>query len=469
MPANREKDHQYALDVNGRWVNAKTTRYEKYQEFFCDCPEKHKMKLVKPSGQSGKRIFCDYFAHVNTGYKKQKTDNEVLCNSGGESIQHRLAKHRLRELVGIYYFPVFRCHGCLEEEILDSTGCSVSMEITSKDKKWRYDCLLSRESQPVAALEVVHMHLTSQFKAQSVRESGMEIAEFRVEDVLRMENVARMRLENLKVKIGKCQACVLRDSYVWLRDCYVDELFELITQEEEISENYSLIEKMKIQHRLWIESLLRKSEQWVYHCFIEEITEWEKQESIQSKGMMRESDLRIALQIDDIVERCKALLVLSLFRLRVNIPLIGVLSFERVTTCSNGLLVYDFNERLPTKMMFIYLVHNRTPDPFGSMSWKHGSVEPEFHIFLNCSTVFRCFSSPDESIVTLKDCRWPILKEIEKSRGICANCHNSFRGHTSDTCKYKFCRRCGRKGHMAHDCYARKDILNQILPNPYHY
>ena len=71
------RDHQYALDIRGEWVNAKVTKYRKHSVFFCDCPAKHKMKLVKPSGRLGKRLFCDYFAHVSksavTTYKKNTT------------------------------------------------------------------------------------------------------------------------------------------------------------------------------------------------------------------------------------------------------------------------------------------------------------------------------------------------------------------------------------------------------------
>lgn len=461
-----ERDHQYAFDVHGRWVNAKQTKYEKYQVFFCDCPKKHKMKLVKPSGLSGKRLFCDYFAHVGSANKKQKTEESTSCIAGGESIQHRMAKHRLRELVGYYHFPVFHCKGCLSETVIDSADCTVSIEIVSRDKRWRYDCLLSRGGLPVAALEVVHMHLTSTYKAQSIRESGLEIAEFRVDDVLKMQNDGnKVKLENLKVKIGRCQQCEIKDSYIWIRDCFVDELFELIRQEEAVAENYTLAAQLRIeleiQSKLRRQELMRKSKQWIYDCFSEDLTELKRQESVISNGMIRESELRNALKINDIVEKCIAVLALSLFRLQVDVPLIGVMTFGKCIKCSGGLLVNDFNKRVPTKMMFIYLVRNREATRL--VSWRHNSVEPEFHIFLHCSTILRCFSSPCDSLVTLKDCGWPILREIESKHGICASCQNNFRGHTSDNCRYKFCRRCGRKGHLSQNCYAKKDILHQCL------
>lgn len=468
MSSTPERDHQYAFDVNGRWVNAKQTKYEKYQVFFCDCPNKHRMKLVKPSGLCGKRAFCDYFAHIGSGKKKQKTEQTMSCMNGGESLQHRLAKHKLRELVGSYYFAVFRCRQCLSETIVDSVNCSVSIEVVSKDKRWRYDCFLSCEGLPVAALEVVHMHLTSVSKAQSTRESGLEIAEFRVSDVLGMQNDSRTKLENLKVKIGRCQQCEIRESYIWVRDCFVDELFELIRQEEAIIDNYILVDQQRIKNEIQSikrrNELIRKSKQWIYDCFVEDQHELEKQENEISEGMIRDLNIKIALQCTDVVEKCKTLLALSLFRLQIDVPLVGVLSFGKFIKCPHGLLVQDFNTTIPTKMMFIYLIHNKETTKF--IPW-HKSVEPEFHIFLHCSSIMRLFSSPNKNLVILKDCRWPTLKEIESKHGICACCQRKTQNHTSDNCIYKFCRRCGRKGHTSRDCYAKKDVLQQTLLN-YH-
>jgi hypothetical protein len=51
-----KSDHQFALDVDGNRVNAKKTKYSKYRVYYCDCPTKHKMQLVKPLGKSGKRV-----------------------------------------------------------------------------------------------------------------------------------------------------------------------------------------------------------------------------------------------------------------------------------------------------------------------------------------------------------------------------------------------------------------------------
>jgi hypothetical protein len=216
MHYQRHNEHQYAFDANGEWVNAFKTEFKEYQTFFCSCPQRHKMKLVKPSGTLGKRAFTDYFAHVvppssSNSSKRQKT-TEPVCSSGGESVIHMQAKHRLRERVGSYFFATFHCKECHIEVLHYTHDCSVSMEVVSDDKKWRYDCLLlSKEGSPLVAMEVVHKHATGEDKIQSVRESGLEIVEFRAKDVLEMPSPATeqglIKLENIKLKYGKCPRC----------------------------------------------------------------------------------------------------------------------------------------------------------------------------------------------------------------------------------------------------------------------
>ena len=148
-----KRDHQFAFNIQGEWVDAKQTMYMENQTFLCECPNKHKMKLVKPSGLCGKRPFCDYFAHVQTSSKKQKNDeSKPSCIPSSESLEHRTAKQRLREMVGSYFFSTFHCQKCSTERIVDTAGCSVSIEVVSDDKRWRYDCLLKKDSNAVAAL-----------------------------------------------------------------------------------------------------------------------------------------------------------------------------------------------------------------------------------------------------------------------------------------------------------------------------
>jgi hypothetical protein len=279
------------------------------------------------------------------------------------------------------------------------------------------------------AMEVVYKHLTSDFKASSVRASGLKIAEFRAEDVLRISKEGRTKLENLKIRTKKCQDCLLKASYCWHRDCFVDELFELIRQENEVFENFTLIDAQKKERE------------------------------------RRRKLLENVLRIDDPCKKCQALIKLFLCRLQVTVPQLGTISFTEAMDCPNGLLVQGFNKPLPTKQMCIFFVMN--PQTIHRMPWKHVSVDIPFHIFLHCSTVLREFSSlqddPNSGTITLKDCRWPILKQVEATYGFCANC--SRHGHHSGNCMIHICRRCGRKGHLQTECFAIKNILHQTLIN----
>jgi hypothetical protein len=222
-------DHRYAFDSDGNWVDAKKTEYKKYLEFTCDCPAKHRMKLSKPSGLPGKRPFADYFAHC-TPCKKQKhlgqpedpnlSENlKISCVQGGESVIHKNAKHALRKLVGSYFFVTSRCRCCNSEVIQDTIDCTVSMEIASNDKRWRYDCLLKKNDKALVAMEVVHTHASGTDKITSVRASGLEIVEFRAEDVMEMEtkNVdaprERTKLQNTKIRTEICNSCSIMAQY----------------------------------------------------------------------------------------------------------------------------------------------------------------------------------------------------------------------------------------------------------------
>ena len=240
------KNHQYAFDSNGNWVNAKKTEYRKYSEFYCECPDRHAMRLSKPSGIPGKRPFCDYFAHNAPNSKRNKSMGQAdqaetsSCRSGGESSKHYLAKHILRELVGSYYFTISRCQGCHAEEIMDSVGGLVYMESVSEDKRWRYDCLLKKNGKAVVAMEVVHSHISGSVKIDSVRASGLEIVEFRVDDVISMRDRTngRTKLDVIKVRNAMCHNCSVMTSYK-------EEISELFNLEKLIRNEYERQEEMK--------------------------------------------------------------------------------------------------------------------------------------------------------------------------------------------------------------------------------
>jgi hypothetical protein len=422
-----DSTHQYAYDIDGKWVKARETEYQEHKTFICACPDKHRMKLVKPSGNLGKRSFSDYFAHVQpTMQKKQKMKEEDPCyaTGGGESLIHLSAKHRLREQVGSYCFATSHCTICHNEEIQYTEGCSVYIEIVSEDKRWRYDCLLKKGESNIAALEVVHKHLTGMEKISSVRKSGLEIAEFRAKDVLDMPVGCMTKLENIKMKFEKCQKCA----------------------------------------KFLIYSELTSSEKGICVNFNQEIHEIQYQEYIIEQRYAEEFEWKKALEIKDVKEKSKMLLGLSLHRVSIFLPLFRdktTFNCDSVEYTKNGLLVSGMDFDIPTPKMCIVLVNENEAENLHNIQWKYAGLENEYHIILHQSTILNTLSNGGEKKIVLKDCRWAMLKKIEEIHSFCANCGR--KGHRSEVCYSKLCVRCGRKGHLKGVCFARKDVLNQPL------
>jgi hypothetical protein len=182
MTSRWDEFHQYALDEAGEWIHARDAK--KSEKYYCDCPDRHILKLVGPSGRACKRSFKHYFAHYGTS----------TCTSGGESMIHRLAKHKLRELVSTLTFVMERCPGCKRPKRFRASGHTISLEVRSEDGLWRYDCLLKdARGTPVFALEVAHTHFSSLSKLNAIR-SHMGFAEFNAKHILEATDGS---LENL--------------------------------------------------------------------------------------------------------------------------------------------------------------------------------------------------------------------------------------------------------------------------------
>ena len=270
---------QYALDANGRWANAKLTEYRKHSQFFCACPERHPVKLVKPSGELGKRPFSDYFAHI-TRSEHDAADGRTVRRCGcAESPDHFNAKHKLREMVGRYAFTTFRCITCHRKRVIYSRGCEVVVEEPSKDRKWRYDCLLRSGGKDVAALEVLHSHKVSREKASAVRDGGLDIAEFRAEDILRLLKDTpskTVHLENLLVELGTCESCVEKENSYWRKRCSRD--FYSAVEAQQLREAR---EKARCELEAFEtgRSLVEKGMMWLRDCHLEELQELREQEA----------------------------------------------------------------------------------------------------------------------------------------------------------------------------------------------
>jgi hypothetical protein len=129
----------------------------------------------------------------------------------------------------------------------------VIVEEPSKDRQWRYDCLLCRDGKDVVALEVLHSHEFTREKASSVRDSGLEMTEFRGEDILHLlteSSNKTVHLENLLVQLGTCQSCVAKEDLEWMRTCWCDEYRELLHQVFDILDYYRNVEYKQLLEAL---------------------------------------------------------------------------------------------------------------------------------------------------------------------------------------------------------------------------
>jgi hypothetical protein len=197
MKRPRDEEHQYAMKEDGEWVHA--SKAVKGGPYYCECPDRHALKLVHPSGREDKRKFTPYFAHYGG----------CSCVSGGESQIHRLGKQRLRELASSLSFTIEECSACERQKVFKSNGHTVRLEIRSSDGLWRYDCLLYDPADvAVFALEVVHTHFSSELKIDSTRKN-IGFAEFAVEDIMQSQDG---RLENLTVIRGVCIDCLYAEA-----------------------------------------------------------------------------------------------------------------------------------------------------------------------------------------------------------------------------------------------------------------
>ena len=373
-------EHQYAQALDGRWVNAKQTPFVEGVEFRCDCPEQHRMKLVKPSGRAGKRAFEDYFAHVNVDGRGSCVG--TMCRGAGESAEHRWAKHALRERVGDYDFAVWRCQRCQADGVVDSAGGSVSIEVRSADARWRYDCLLIRPGQPEVAMEVCHTHATGPAKTEGVRALGLELAEFDSKDVMRLAaRAGRVRLHNLQVRaVEACLRCVVQEGEAWRAACQAEEAAELLRQQACVEAEH---------HRL--------------------------------------AGLEPLMRIADPMERCQALLLHAASRLCLRVPGIGLLRFRRARRIRGGVAFSGCTPRLPTRHVCVLVVAG---EACGGLP-RVRSVERVFHVLLDTAEVQRVLGASDTGAPVLCDRRVELMgPEMDPP---CLRC--GVRGHGAGACR----------------------------------
>lgn len=416
--------HQYALDAQNQWVNATRIPFNQMVTYFCECPERHKLKHVKPSGRANKRQFTAYFAHITNGKRKRDT---ILCGKGGESLQHRHAKHRLREYVNCLSFATTRCKRCRGEDVFSCQGCSIRLELRSDDGLWRYDCVLFDSSGAKRfALEVVYTHFTGQAKADSTRQAGLGIAEFTVADVMGLGPLPK-KLDNILVVTWECAACQKRDLEVARTN-------ELALEAEAW---------LFLELQMW-EAL---EEQWTSHTFLKSL--------LQTRSNMEKA---IA-----ILDHFQNVLWLSTHRWG-DISLGGNLK-----KCPRGLgmVVNSEHTFIPAHEVFLLVIdQSSVSNPHEIRQkmravWQIHSICDNLVFGVTCENIlYRLEVLQSGGDVTLNNQLFAILKKNEADHQICAQCGTY--GHKSEACQRKFCTKCGRGGHLARVCFAKKSVVHQI-------
>ena len=141
---------------------------------------------------------------------------------GGESQTHIRCKHLLKTYAGRYVFLVRSCacyrpHTQTWERGADSDGVSIEQVHRTGASHVSFDACMMRNGKPAVALEVWHTHATGPEKIAQTREAGIALAEFKSEDILRMEAVladstATYELSNTQVEYVTCGECLQREA-----------------------------------------------------------------------------------------------------------------------------------------------------------------------------------------------------------------------------------------------------------------
>ena len=390
--------HRYALDAQGKWVNAQLLPFIKDAVYLCDCPLKHRLKHVKPSGKAGKRYFTDYFAHISTGSKRKQ--GEIEGCTGGESMQHRLAKQILRENINSISFVEFMCPNCKQTIEKTFRNCHVKLEMRSLDGQWRYDCMVYNEyDQRIYALEVVHTHYTGQSKVGATRLDGLPIAEFLADNVLDLNDsdIVNKHLFNLLITMKQCNSCAIKE--------ISNSCVQFYKQEQDAWKNLDNI---------------------IYNALLDEFNR---------RQLVSELNLcsSISQQVFIIMEQYKDSIVFS-NGIWDNINIKNGCRRVRggFLTNENFLIqfVRDEWDKLDGRV-----IH----DKIQKLCKEYQNICIHRILVIKMQTVINKISYRNELI--FHSCLYPVLKQIEYRQYICSNCGRY--GHNGDKCFKKQCFKCG--------------------------
>lgn len=380
----KKDDRQYARDSEGTWVNAKTECSKRKREYFCECPEKHRLMLVKPSGLPEIRPIRDHFRHF-----PDKTGTKPTCRSCGESREHILAKHMLREKYGQYTFKTWSCKKCKKADVWKPPADGqVKIEVTSTDRLWRYDCMVVEDNRPVFALEVYHTHMTSAEKVDMTRNDGLGIAEFSADEILNMKDGEC--LTNFLCQTIECQDC-------------------------------RNIRTLKEQYQQWQDEIYEASNpnDFDYWDF------WWTNESLKRKMLHKTVFERAVL-----ILACKEFILHKGSRLEF-----GNIVHDKIVFHKFGYTFYDDNENVNGYLGI--LLNNSQQHIMGLLNEAMRlKIDQEHVFFVWAGTIVeRIKLSKFNTRMELKDCKYHILKEFEELYRHCSYCLKF--GHGANNCYKK--------------------------------
>ena len=391
-------------------------------------------------------------------------------------MKHKLAKHKLRELINSLSFPIERCASCSWQKVIHFVDCEVRIEMQSIDGLWRYDCLVY-DSDGVAfyALEVANTHFTGMEKAELTRRDGLGIAEFLAEDVLSLI-AGNTLLNNLMCITKLCTACERKTIRLWEIQSEEDAWKQF---DMDIISEWNRIESVEMAK---LENEARNRREIQRACLSDiqqEITKWIELEQIMYIGLNGWFQYlqfeKQARSITTPLDKSKFLIEYYQKSIELHLPRWGGLYLDlkgllRPSSLCGFILDISDIEDIPASSMFLMLIpDDNWESNFASRIraelkaiWdQHSICNNLIFAVRNSVLIYKLQDLREGLSITLTSCLFPILKEVEQQHNLCANCGKY--GHTSETCQQRFCSRCGRCGHSYKECFAKRTAVGRLL------
>ena len=302
-------------------VDAEDEQILRKRTFLCTtCPEEHRVYYNRTKNPRYKKgAFFSHGPNTNDKYTRDN-DTNAQGHARGESENHLQGKFLLQNNVGMYHFITKKCENCDEITVIE-TGLDhlVLVEkrmIVNESNLYVYDTVLvsGLNKEPICVMEVYNTHETSQDKIKKTHTSGLQFAEFTVED---LENFRKhlvspggisgvsYMLTNLKPEVLWCAECrdVVRREVLLRQDKHVKSGFAEYNPEMTEEEIQELFDD---KGRRWGEDDEDDRDSRFYFHYAQEL--WESFEPYAKDIISTEMDTRLYVNYKekDIVKKLGA-------------------------------------------------------------------------------------------------------------------------------------------------------------------